>query len=523
MRIDRIKLKESRLYSILKNNIVAAVFIVIMAVVYVVMMFGNKPWYDELYTYYYFISRGPVYAAIHWPVPNNHVGYSVLSAMLNIFGNPYIGLRGLSCMAAVANLVLLYDFSRRFMNKYLASATMMMYAGAYLIHRLSVQGRGYTLAITCYLISLHAIYRIGMSGRRICDYVIFAAALTMGLYILPSSVYWVVPVCITGGLYMLIKKYYNRLFRLVISALCAAAATLCLYSVIWLAIGANLMSKDETGAYYGMHQVRGILSSPAGALKTGIGYMLATPYIQSIDRLKCITTLPEYLNDLFGNYYSYCGVMLMMLVILITAWHIVNAIRQVYYKRSSLMASLYTSAALVSVPVMLVIQSVQPYKRVLSFYVIPIAFGLMYLLGTFCEKYTYERPGRIMSCIVMGITAVCICLRLTNAAYREPLAGRENNIEKVLEDIDTSRIDRIFYTDDYQKYVLKFYHDVMPEECEDIRDADYVITGPEFFDKKYNEAEWPVLYSYHNAKVNFVEERMVKIAEEDGYAIYTGQ
>ncbi|MDE7133455.1 MAG: hypothetical protein K2O65_16970, partial [Lachnospiraceae bacterium] len=66
-----------------KLDIEATVFILFilgLAVYYGWRMFALTPWYDELYTYYYFISRGPVYAAIHWPLPNNHIGYSVLSA-----------------------------------------------------------------------------------------------------------------------------------------------------------------------------------------------------------------------------------------------------------------------------------------------------------------------------------------------------------------------------------------------------------------------------------------------------------
>ena len=76
------------------------VFFLGMAVYYGYRMFIITPWYDELYTYYYFISKGPVYAAIHWPLPNNHVGYSVLSGFLNLFGNSVIGLRGMSYLAA---------------------------------------------------------------------------------------------------------------------------------------------------------------------------------------------------------------------------------------------------------------------------------------------------------------------------------------------------------------------------------------------------------------------------------------
>ena len=38
-------------------------FLVFMTCYYGWRMFALTPWYDELYTYYYFISRGPVYAA----------------------------------------------------------------------------------------------------------------------------------------------------------------------------------------------------------------------------------------------------------------------------------------------------------------------------------------------------------------------------------------------------------------------------------------------------------------------------
>ena len=79
-----------------------------LLIVYGYSMFNNRPWYDELYTYYYFISRGPVYAAIHWPVPNNHMGYSVLSAVLDIFTNSYIGLRGISVISSTISVYLLY-------------------------------------------------------------------------------------------------------------------------------------------------------------------------------------------------------------------------------------------------------------------------------------------------------------------------------------------------------------------------------------------------------------------------------
>ncbi len=518
MSIDREKLIKA-----IKKNIVAIVFIGIMSVIYIYTMFNNKPWYDELYTYYYFISRGPIYAAIHWPVPNNHVGYSVLSAIFDLFGNQYIGLRGVSCIAAILNLVLLYRFSRRFMNRFFATGVIALYAGSYLTFRLSVQGRGYTLAITCYLVTMIEIYNICTEVHKKRNYVILGLAMMYGMYILPSSVYWVIPSCITGGLYLLVKKNYDRLRNLIICALGAAGGTFLLYTVIWLAIGANLMSKDAESIFYGVDQALVVLRDPLGSFTTGIKYMLATPYIQSIDRTECIRTMYVYLKELFDNFYNYSGISIFILTVIIFVWNICQALRQLYYKRNRFMASIFVTTNLIMVPVMLMIQSVHPYKRVLSFYFIPIAFGVMHMLNNFCDEYLSDSFKRNFGTAAMCVSVILALYCVNSEYYREPLADRENVIEDVLAKVDTSGIDKIHYTDDYQKYVLKFYHDVMPEECEELSDANYVMIGPELRDNKYNEPVWPVLYSYHMARLNYIEDKMTEIASNDSYTIYARQ
>ena len=129
-----------------KFDKVTAIFVllfVFMAVYYGWRMFALTPWYDELYTYFYFISRGPVYAAIHWPLPNNHIGYSVLSACLNLFGNSYIALRGISYLSSLGSLLLLFAISRKCFERWFSLIPVFLYAGMRLVNQLSVQGRGY--------------------------------------------------------------------------------------------------------------------------------------------------------------------------------------------------------------------------------------------------------------------------------------------------------------------------------------------------------------------------------------------
>ncbi len=132
----------------------------VMAVYYARRMFLLTPWYDELYTYYYFISRGPVYAAIHWPLPNNHVGYSTLSACLGIFGCAPVALRGVSCLCSLGSLVLLYRISKKYLEEGLALIPAFLFAGMYMVNQLAVQGRGYALVTFCYLTSLATLYAI---------------------------------------------------------------------------------------------------------------------------------------------------------------------------------------------------------------------------------------------------------------------------------------------------------------------------------------------------------------------------
>ena len=504
----------------IKEHLLAVVLILFMAVMYIYNMFTNKPWYDELYTYYFFISRGPIYAAIHWPVPNNHVGYSVVSAFLDYLGNPYIGLRGVSVIAAIINLVLVYKLAIKFMNKWFATAAMALFAGTFLCFRLAFQGRGYTLSTTCLLVAILAVYRITLGDRRIRNNFFFAAALTFGLYIVPSSIYWVIPVCITGGLYLLTQKRYRDLWKLVLSGIIAAFATLFLYMLIWLAIGANLLSKDASSSFFGISQVKIILKAPFAAAGTGIDYMLATPYIQSIDRLECIRTMPEYFISLFGNFYDRAGILIFAVYLLVMIISIVITIFKIKRNNNAFLA-LFISCGTVLVPVMLIVQSVHPYLRVLSFLAVFLALGFIYCIHEGLLLFSRNNLLRIV-----GICTACLAIILTvlscvSPFYRGPLATRENEIADALALMDDPKsIDNIFYLDDFQKYVIKFYYDTTPNEVYTLEAADYVIACPEFTDPQNEIPQWPVLYGYSSEMIEYVQNNMSVVEQTDDYTIY---
>lgn len=507
-----------KLIDLIKKNILITLLIISMAVVYGLMMFNNGPWYDELYTYYSFISRGPVYAAIHWPVPNNHVGYSVLSACLNIFHNPYISLRGISYIAALLNILLVYILTGEFLKKEYAFVASLIYLAANQVHSLSIQGRGYTLAVSFYLLAVILCVRIFRGNEKLINYIFFAITLISGLYILPSSIYWVLSICVVAGINLLVNKNYKSFLKLFISAVIAALITVGLYAIIWLAIGSNLLSKNPQSSYYGIYQVTIIMKNPLLAAKTGIEYMLATPYIQSIDRAAAIGGMWGYFVDFFDLCYANKGILLCLLYITIMVISGINIIRK-RREECDIWLPIYLAISLFLLPVILMIQSVHPYKRVLSFIMVPVSIGMVYLLSLIIDRIKKDKVRKLLKIVIVVICIFNLIRLLCSYDYRRPLADRENDIAAALSQIDVSDIDSICYTDDYQKYVLKFYYNSEPVEG-NINEARYVLLSKELLDFNYTEPVWPMLQAYDEDFLKEIKTNYNLLCDSNGYMVY---
>ena len=489
----------------IKNEYIGiGLFTVFFAGMYIWRMFNIHPWYDELYTYYTFISKGPVYAAIHWPLPNNHVGYSVISGFFNVFGSPIIALRGASLVAAVANIILIYILGLKFFdNIRYALAVVGFYGAVNIVNALSVQGRGYTLSTTCMLLSIIAILKIfDQDVPLVRWYVVFGICLALGIYIIPSSTFWVIPVCFTGGFYLLFNHKYKSLIKLIVSALVAAAMDLFLYATIWLAVGSNLLSKSADSAYFGLYQLDVIKKAPFTALQTGLDYMLASPYIQSVDRHVVITGLIDYIETLFAQFYSGCEEILMVLLIISM---VIALIR--YIKDRTEFRALFLFVFILLQPILLIIQSQQPYLRVFTFFGFVAAVAIVYI----CKGFRVSEQ-------VMAILAILLLVLTLTPGYRNNLGDEEDTLLRCFElvedeGINPRDIESICYTDDYQKYILKFYYNGEPVEAP-LGEA-YMVIAP-------NELNgiWPSLYDENSFNREELKQGYSQIGQVEKYKIY---
>lgn len=496
-----------------------------MVIYYGYRLFALTPWYDELYTYYYFISRGPVYAAIHWPLPNNHVGYSVLSAILDLFGSPAIGLRGVSWICSLISLCLLFAIGRRCLPKGAALLPVFLFASMGLVNQLAVQGRGYALASCLYLTVVYELIHIVKDEEfRIRNYVITGCSFVWALYTLPSSVYFVLPLCLIGGTWLLLERRKRAFLSLLITSLISAVCTVCLYAVIWLAIGSNLLSKTPDSGCYGQGHISIILNAPFKALGTGIDYMLDTPYIQSVGREGYLSRFGTWIGNLFASYYAKIPWILLILTgsgIVLLLTRMIGGIRKGKPEQGFL--EWYLLLTFLFTPLMLVIQAALPYYRVFSFFGIPVALLFTWLL----IQLTVLLKKTVLLYAAEALAGIICAVLLLSPAGRAQYSGREAAIEDAYSYMDLQNGKTVCATDCDQEYLLKFLYG-RDGAGPSMEEADYVLLDRELFlteeemllrDAAGADA-WKFYVSHDGIPWDYLEEKMDVCYENDRFILY---
>lgn len=536
---------EKNAAALLKENGLFWCLFLGMGIYYIWRMFSIPPWYDELYTYENFIDRGMIYSMIHWPLPNNHVFFSALSAIINKLGNPYIGLRGISFLASMGSLLLLYRILKKGISSRMAAAGTALFSAMYNVVQQAAQGRGYALSGFFLLAAANCLYEIcipedgtGKSGKRCFRYYAgFAACLTGGLYTIASNLYWVVPVCMAGGLYLLFSGEYKRLFRLVCASLAAAAVTFGLYTIIWLAIGSNFLVKEETSAFYGMGHFQVLKTAPLAAFSRGMEAMLSDPNIQSIDRSRFNSEFTLYLERVLNQVYPRGGRFLLFLIafglVLLLALTIQSFLRK---NRAVFFLSLYVLVLTAMVPVFLAIQCVFPYLRVFTYMgsVLAMLFVLMpyAVWGIVAQVFRNQTGGKTESfaarfkapaaflCAIAAFLLTVVCCRLPE--YNAGYDSRDNHIYAALEQMDEEKVETVLVGDVYARQNLYFHIRRCrgKELTMDYEQPDYVLmdkiqTGPEG-----EGLVWPYEMNTGDFPWEWIEGHMEVVFEDDVYIAY---
>ena len=552
---------EKRIYDILPHEpetMAATLFVIGMAAYYLWRMFAITPQYDELYTYYTFVSRGPLYAAIHWPLPNNHVGYSVLSAILDYTGNSYIGLRGVSYLCALSNLILIYRICKRYFAHGLSFAAMLLYSSMQIVNEYSVQGRGYTLSTTCFLLAVYCAGKICSADEtRRSIFVALSFSFVLGLYTVPSSIYFVIPVSLSIALYLLINayrardlkgkisetSYYKKFVIFFRSGIYAAVITTILYGLIWLAIGSNLLVKTEGSEFFGLSHATVLLRAPVRSLLTGIGYMLNQPYIQSLSREEFWSECFGWGSNLFNYMIPHIGFLVPVAIIISIGVSVYECVRHFAYSRTTI--NLMVLCNVIITAIMLTVSHKLPYLRVFTYGCAVVTFCFVICVERLIDSTIriYNRKvGRPEGNEIHKETEVTIktdrwysglgvyipvlaalilfIVRFNDYEFKAQLGTRENDIYDTLFIANVPKRHNIAVLDCDQQYLLKFGWDI---DCQktDVRDADCVIIDKNMLDPDYSGPDfWKFYQNYDSIDWDYLNTLRV-VYENDNFILYT--
>ncbi len=345
---------EKRIYDFLPHEpetMTTTLFIIGMAAYYLWRMFAITPRTSELYSYVTFISNGPFYSALNWPSEDNHVGYSVLSSLLYYLGNSYVALRGISYICAVSNLILVYRICKRYYSHALPLVAMVLYASMQVVNDYSVQGRGYTLATFCFLLSFYVACDICRSGEDLkYRYAAFVICSVYGMYTIPGSINWVVPLCLSAIMFLFINGFRSRAvyssdgenvyFRKLNKVFGAVAiiifSTTFLYTLLWLSIGSNELVEDVNSQYYGVSNGTVLIRNPVKALGMGISYMAEHRTGRSVETDLFKTEFLLWIKDLFNYMLPGMWVLIALFLVIGIIIMITECIRHFEYSRTSL-------------------------------------------------------------------------------------------------------------------------------------------------------------------------------------------
>lgn len=550
------------------------IFMIAMVIYYGLRMFMITPWYDELYTYYWFISRGPLYAAIHWPLPNNHVGYSVLSSILMLTHNGYIALRGVSYAAALFNLYLLHRMLKDAFGGITAFAGIVLYSGLGSIMNLAVQGRGYTLSITFMLIMIMGSQAIIKGSGTKKNYLLVGLGAVAGLYTVPSSLYFVVMVFIAAGVILLIENKRRELGKTVICAVISAVVTFALYSIIWLAVGSNLLVKDRMGSYFGMSHVSVIMKSFPSAWKAGFDYMLASPYIQSVPHNEFAGKMISWIQSEMTEMSGMNGIVTLAVLILCIIVSNIYAFRRKNTGRKSTDGKSTdgksngskdiaeerpipgSTASLVSIAdigffgsiFMMIVSFKLPYFRVFAFwgvYIAVFAAGTISCVIDACrndEKRSRSiKPRSYVKAAGILFAAASLMFMIRSVPFhsyqygeREDMAADALRKTYYFSSIDDSAGDGGLkgtirdsskpvvpaVTDCEQQYLMKFMFGDVCENTE-VNGCDYVIIDKDLV--AGNDEKWEYLTDHDSIDWDYVFESMREIYDNTDFTVYTNR
>ncbi len=207
--------------------------------------------FDEADTYMLFSSQGPLVAATFYPLPNNHIFFSIITSITSMLPiDPVYALRLPLLPIGLFAILSMYGLLKKYFTEEAALVGLSFFIAAYPLFIYSFLARGYLLLLFFYIIALYAIFEVCFSSEHKKRHIfLLVLASVGGLYTIPSFLYALAGLLLFAFVSLLQQKKNIEIVRLVKCGFVIALWAAILYLPVLISIKWSLLKPYMTPVY----------------------------------------------------------------------------------------------------------------------------------------------------------------------------------------------------------------------------------------------------------------------------------
>lgn len=227
-----------------KYNACILFLLIIVSRIYFVFRFPFHV--DERFTYLYFVNKGIAVSMAYYPGPNNHILYTLICNLFDIFINkPILVMKVPALLIGWMLSVAFWIVVSRFFTYPLALVTTALFSFAEPVFYYSMQGRGYILLMFFVLIATCSAIRIIQYKKYAFEAFFWLwLSCTLGFYTIPIFLYPFVSLLIFVSVQLFIQRKYTLFKPLLFTSAAITGFVLLLYLPVVIFNGPDALTSN---------------------------------------------------------------------------------------------------------------------------------------------------------------------------------------------------------------------------------------------------------------------------------------
>jgi len=278
--------------------------------------------YDEAWTFNAFSSKGVWNSISYYPLPNNHILYSVLTN-ISVFLplSSTLAIRIPALLINVLCIFFLFNFIKDYYNKHIALISSAAFSVLYMAIYYSYMARGYSLECLFFILLSYTVFKIVNQPEIKRYWAYYVVANALGFFTMPSFLY---PFIIANLFILIFCKKITPLHFI---------SNVSVVLITWL------------------------LYLPALS-RSGLQNIINNRFVKPLSRPEVIKRIPQFFYQAVADITGWSAIVVIVLIL---------AAVIVLFRRYRGAARYYFPFVMLCCPILLVVHSVIPFSRTFEY------------------------------------------------------------------------------------------------------------------------------------------------------------